>query len=237
MAEATKSERFEMRLDLNMIGRIDEWRSKQDGFPSRAEAIRHLANLGLERSGQPIFSDGEKMITLMLCDLLKSLNTEVGIEPDLVEEAIHGGHYWALPYQYPGIYHNHVDQNSTVKEALDILSLWDAIEFSYGRLSPDDKERIRKEAEPFGDDVKFLGFDGNHESEHLGVASFFVHKMGRFGIFNDGRSFNSHMPTLDSYRRMLSIFNPLKGKMFGTHLNADTIVQILKEWVHPDIRK
>jgi hypothetical protein len=36
-----------------MLGAIDEWRSSQDGELSRAEALRRLAQLGLEAAAKP----------------------------------------------------------------------------------------------------------------------------------------------------------------------------------------
>jgi hypothetical protein len=44
---AKKPERFEMRFDVNMIERIDDWRRKQPDLPSRTAAIRHLIEVGL----------------------------------------------------------------------------------------------------------------------------------------------------------------------------------------------
>jgi uncharacterized protein len=45
---AMKTERFEMRLDVESVERIDEWRRKEPDLPSRAEAIRRLVDLGLQ---------------------------------------------------------------------------------------------------------------------------------------------------------------------------------------------
>jgi metal-responsive CopG/Arc/MetJ family transcriptional regulator len=42
-----KTERFEMRLDLEMIERIDNWRRQQSDLPTRAEAIRRLIETAL----------------------------------------------------------------------------------------------------------------------------------------------------------------------------------------------
>ena len=47
-----KTERFEMRVQPELLRRIDKWRKKQSGEPSRAEAIRRLAHLGLVRPPQ-----------------------------------------------------------------------------------------------------------------------------------------------------------------------------------------
>jgi hypothetical protein len=53
---ADKAERFELRVEKQMLECIDEWRSNQIDLPSRAEAMRRLATLGLvERNGQQLF--------------------------------------------------------------------------------------------------------------------------------------------------------------------------------------
>ena len=42
-----KTERFEMRLDPEMIERIDRWRREQPDLPGRAEAMRRLVDKAL----------------------------------------------------------------------------------------------------------------------------------------------------------------------------------------------
>lgn len=44
-----KAERLEMRVSVEFLGKIDDWRRKQPDLPSRAEAIRQLVELGLIR--------------------------------------------------------------------------------------------------------------------------------------------------------------------------------------------
>jgi len=48
---AAKSERFELRLDEELMGRIDDWRRAERDAPTRAEAIRRLVSVGLEQGG------------------------------------------------------------------------------------------------------------------------------------------------------------------------------------------
>ncbi|HVJ33167.1 MAG TPA: ribbon-helix-helix domain-containing protein [Terriglobia bacterium] len=43
-----KTERFELRLEVETIGRVDEWRRAQSDNPSRSEAMRRLIETGLE---------------------------------------------------------------------------------------------------------------------------------------------------------------------------------------------
>ena len=45
---ALKTERFEMRIELEMLAKIDAWRRRQKDLPSRAEAVRRLIDQGLK---------------------------------------------------------------------------------------------------------------------------------------------------------------------------------------------
>jgi hypothetical protein len=50
--------------------------------------------------------------------------------------------------------------------------MWYFIESAYSKLSKKEKDRVEKEAYPFGKPVTFPGFDGNNESDYLGVARY-----------------------------------------------------------------
>jgi metal-responsive CopG/Arc/MetJ family transcriptional regulator len=47
-----KTKRFEMKLDPQMIARVDAWRRVQPDLPSRAEAIRRLVDFALDRKSK-----------------------------------------------------------------------------------------------------------------------------------------------------------------------------------------
>jgi hypothetical protein len=42
-----------MRLELEMIERIDDWRRRQSDLPTRAEAMRRLVERGLSAKTKP----------------------------------------------------------------------------------------------------------------------------------------------------------------------------------------
>lgn len=224
-----KTERFEMRLDSKTLERVDAWRARQTDLPSRAEAVRRLMESGLsEMERKPLkFSDGEKLITLMLCELYKRPKIDDKIDPLFVEEALRGGHYWGLEWQFPGIFHGDEDNKATVDEVVDILEAWWFLEQSYANLSKKDKDRVKKEAEPFGKRVVFPGFDGNYESKHLNIAHFLINELDRFVEFK-GRDLNSHAPLIDSYRLMVRAFESMKPNLGGGNwLSAGAIIKIL----------
>jgi uncharacterized protein YfbU (UPF0304 family) len=229
MGTATKTERFELRLDPGILESVDAWRGRQTDVPSRAEAVRRLIEAGLaEPKGKEIkFSDEGKLIALMLCDLFKHQKIKSDIDPDFLAAAIHHGSLWALGWQYPGIFHGHEDSTVTVTEVGDILDMWALLVSGAAHLSKKDKERVATEAGPFGKSVVFPGFDGNYESEHLGIAGFLINKMERFSILK-GRDLNSHCPLLGTYRRMFKAFEPMRATLVGQELDASRIIEILK---------
>jgi uncharacterized protein YfbU (UPF0304 family) len=232
------TERFEMRLAQSVLEEVDAWRTRQGDLPSRSEAVRRLVLAGLRETGedrQIHLSDGEKLTLIMLSQLFKHLEVESEIDPDFVEAAIDGGHYWGLEWQYPGVFHGHEDNRAVVSEVADVLEMWWALETGFARLSKKDKDRVAKEASPFGKHVVFDGFGGNFESEHLGVARFLINKLDRFSDFK-GRDLNAHLPMIDTYRRMLSVFMPIRRTLTGGSLDANQIIEIINTMMHPSRR-
>jgi len=235
------TERFEMRLGRSDVDELDVWRARQSDVPSRSEAVRRLMERGLAADGKQDkreirLLNGEKLMILMLCDLFKKLKLKCDIEPEFVEEVIYGGHYWALDWKYPGIFHGHEDSMVVLHETVNVLDMWSFLENGYAKLSKKQKDRVAAEAAPFGRHVVFQGFDGNGESEYIGIARFLVEQLDRFAKFT-GRELNAHMPTVEAHRRMLAVFEPIRRAMTGRDLNADEVIEILKAMLHPTRRK
>lgn len=226
------TERFEMRIDSDLIDRLDHWRAREDDTPSRAEAVRRLIEAGLAHDNKgriPYLSDGEKLIAMMLANTMGSMNIKNGVDYELVEKVIYGGHYWALGWEMPGIFHGHADKQSRVRFVVDVLDMWSLIEEGHESLIEEDKASLAKDADPFGTNVLFSGFDGNNESEHLGICRFLVEDMARFAKFKSGhRDLNSHSPKIESYSRMLQVFEPIRATLVGRKMTVDELTRVLK---------
>lgn len=226
------SERFEMRIDSDLVERLDQWRLAEDDTPSRAEAVRRLIEAGLAHDNKgrtPHLSDGEKLIAVMLGDLIKGLDVEVDTNVDLVQKVIYGGHYWALGWEMQGIFHGHADKQTRVRFVVDVLDMWSFMEEAFEGFSKADKTRLATEADPWGKHVEFPGFDGNNESEYLGIARFLTNDLERFSRFREGkrkRELNSHHPTLETYGKMLRVFEPIRKTLVGRGLTVDELVAI-----------
>ncbi|WP_404294196.1 YfbU family protein (plasmid) [Microvirga sp. RSM25] len=110
--------------------------------------------------------------------------------------------------------------------------MWMVLERSYNKLSEEEKKRIKVEAEPFGGDVRFGGFDANNE-RHFGVAQYLIQHLNRFDDFKD-RYLNSHSQVVDVYKRMNHVFEPIVQGLHGKNLDADQIIQVLKASRYPE---
>ena len=223
-----KSERFEMRLDRHILTRIDEWRDRQSGGVSRSEAIRRLIETALDAGerDQVRFSDGEKLMIAMMCDLFKQNGFKTDTDVDKISETIYGGHYWIPKWEMPGLFHDHADSPRAVRDVTDILDMWCFIEESWQVLDEDARAKVRTAVGRLGSDPKFAGFDGNNESEHMAIARTFVEKLDRWSEFK-GREFNSHFPTVDRYRRMADLFQPMRATLIGRKLSEKELIDLL----------
>jgi uncharacterized protein YfbU (UPF0304 family) len=181
-------------------------------------------------------SDGEKLILIMLSEIHEKLKIENGVDTKLVKEAIYSGNLWGLKSGLGGILNDYEATEEVRREAVDILDMWSFIERDYEQLSPADKERVEKEVGPLGKHVRFSGFDGNGESQYIGIARFLIEHLDSFQIFKD-RDLNAHMPTIEAHRRMLKVFEPLRRSLADARLSADNMVEILTARIHPENRK
>ncbi|HCG7195228.1 hypothetical protein HJ178_24240 [Vibrio parahaemolyticus] len=180
-------------------------------------------------------TDGEKLILLMLSELYDSVGVEGEIDPEFIRSSIFSENTWSIPWKYSGIPFEQQETPEIVKEVLDILEMWSVIEYSYSQLTDEQKAQVETDAHPFGKDPKFNGFDGNNESEYMGVASFLINDLDRFEEFK-GRYLNAHCPTLDTYYRMLPVFKEIQKNINFFPLNKDQIIQLLVEKIHPENR-
>ena len=227
---AQKLERFEMRIDEEQLARIDAWAAEQSDQPPRAEAVRRLVDLGLSAGSKRAvrFSDGEKMLMLMMRDLYKHLGLKDGeSDPEFLAQVIYGGHYWAPKWEMQSVFHDHVDDPADLKHVVDTLDMWTFIEEGFEKLTPAHKEQVAAEVGPRGAAVQFPGFDGNNESSQLSIAGFLIDDMRRFTRFK-GRDLNSHHPTYSRYGRMIELFTPMRATLIGHGLSTPQIITLMQ---------
>lgn len=181
-------------------------------------------------------SDGEKIIILMLTELYEKLGIDGEMDPDFLRTAIFNDKLWGIRWKYTGIPFCEAEDPAVVKEVVDVLELWSFLERAYADLSEDQKAELETLVPHFGKDPKFRGFDGNNESEYMGTALFLVNELERFEEFK-GRDFNCHHPSIEMYRRMLAVFNPIRKNLGFRSMSLHELASILNSQMHPSARE
>lgn len=147
-------------------------------------------------------SDGEKLIALMLADIMEAGRVKGDIDPSFVKTAIAGDDLWALRWKYDALFHNEGPSDAVVDETAKIMTMCRVLENSIAELDPAERDTI-----PARQRRVFVGFDGNEEP-HFGVATMLVKELDRFTEWAD-RPLNAHSRTIDKYRRMKAVYDRL----------------------------
>lgn len=178
----------------------------------------------------------ERLTTLLICDLYREPDDRQ-FDPEIIEEAIFGGHEWALPWLYSQLEAGPAKVPAMASEVMDVLEMWTDVEDSIAALGDAERAELIGGAE--GVWAKFPGFDGNGEHRERSTALFLI-KTGRWERFA-GRELNSHMPVRAIYGRMLDAYRPIKARVLEGGawgpLSADQIRSILREVVWPGDRE
>ncbi|MBB2158394.1 hypothetical protein HLH33_19220 [Gluconacetobacter diazotrophicus] len=200
---ASKSERIELRLDEGFLSRIDDWRNSQTGQPSRSEAIRTLADIGLQAKDttRVKFSDGEKFISAMLADWFQSQDERNCFAPNPIISSIRDGNYWALEEKFKGIFNDNYCEPQVGFEASQILEMCENIELRIERLGEEERNIVKYKFLNGREDV-FVGFSLIQEESYKNAVKQLLLSSTRFDRFKSRRLNDSAAGRLEIYRRM-----------------------------------
>ena len=102
------------------------------------------------------------------------------------------------------------------QEVINILAMFSVLARTYKSLP--------NTADTDESSIRFPGFDENTEGKQIRYARYFCRSgSGNFTDLDRPDDFNSHMPTLDSYRRMLAAWSATESKY---KLSKDDIIRI-----------
>ncbi|MEZ8823040.1 YfbU family protein [Vibrio amylolyticus] len=102
------------------------------------------------------------------------------------------------------------------RQIIDILEMYHAMQESHKMLKEDEQSEVDKRR------LQFLGFDIARESQLVNYVRFLVDSEGLYPQFDKAdHHFNSQMPMLDKYRRMLVTWRacPRQYHLCATELN------------------
>ncbi len=104
------------------------------------------------------------------------------------------------------------------REILAIMEMYYALQESNKMLTQEEKEKVDQRR------LNFLGFDIDTESQHVHYVRFSIESEGLYTHFDkNNHHFNSQVPMLDKYRRMLTSWKSCPRQY---HLSASEFNQI-----------
>jgi uncharacterized protein YfbU (UPF0304 family) len=167
-------------------------------------------------------SDTERLILANQYEILAALKKDESLER--LAENLRDGHEWLYSQGFDWFSENLPAEDA--EHVLWILGIYGDMKASFEALS--DKTGIDPRL------LAFPGFDGNNESELLHFAGA-LRKSERFVETIGPNAKNSHMPTTDTYRRMIAKWRELGEPNYP--YSREQIVAILDARIHPDNRK
>lgn len=177
------------------------------------------------------FTPEQRLIIGLLCDIHQKLEIKNSFDPELITDAIHSGNEWAIDLQY-GEYLGSEIKDPRFKFISDVMNMCSIVEFSYTQLN-DEEMALVAAGTRYDPTNVFFGFDGNNESAYMSAARFYVTRTDRFAEFT-ARDFNSHVPSVHAYERMLRVFNEVHDPIHGNvWLDAHQIISVMNGRAHP----
>lgn len=165
-------------------------------------------------------TDGERLIALMLAEIMDKVGANSEIDPNLLKQFLWNKDDWAIGRKYHWLFGESGDSESDVKETTNILWMWGIIESRIAELEGDEADAAKD-----WQTKSFRGFDANH-NDHHGIAHTIINDLGEFDSFKD-RNLDSHSQAdLPRYRIMLAMFEEMLSKNDGNQLSFEQLEQL-----------
>lgn len=180
----------------------------------------------MSNQNKPIeMTDAQKLIVALLIDNSRPVDQRQ-YDYELIESALFGGNSWAVRRKYSGIFIDEDPDPQIVKEVADAFMMWSFVENAVGNFSATQKTEYESLVGEHDQDPKYLGYDGNNETDHYSATEMMVESLDKFGEFF-GREHNSHLPTAQTYRQMVHEFKRVDLGHGGRTLTPSEVAGIV----------
>ena len=167
-----KENRVELRINNELLERIDNWRKKNGDLDiSRSDAIRSMIKSCCYDFK---LSEQQRIFMLLILADLKGNSSENAVigkkDIDIAIKAILEGHDWALKEIWDGCLVE-PDNPDDVRFVYDVLDMFRVLTFS-NKVLGDDKL--------LSDNLNFKGFDSNEESKLCSITFFILEHLDKY---------------------------------------------------------
>jgi len=171
----------------------------------------------------PDLTDTERLILANQYEILAKLDPSEGDYYTQLAKNLRAGHKWLYSTAFESI--SRVVDDDTHEFVYTILRIYDDLKSSFAELEDNTGIEARM--------VEWPGFDGNSETELLSLTDALI-AAGQFTSVLGTSAKNSHLPTVDTYRRMITRWHEMGSPHYP--YSKDQIQDILAARRHPDSR-
>jgi uncharacterized protein len=165
----------------------------------------------------------ERLLVLRQLEILAEMKPDESDDFETMMDILTYGYEW----HYDDIAADVFDDRYTMTRdqsiiVVDILDMHRTLKYTYRDLKDNSGIESWK--------LDFIGFDGNNETRYMAYARFLIEKQRKFeDVISQESSdkFNSHVPMMDSYKKMLEEWNRSPNKY---KLTKSDIIRILSAW-------
>lgn len=149
---------------------------------------------------------GEKLLALLLCDLLRAPQERSEIKPDFVARAVDSGNLWALKWSYSAILYSNDIPEAVASQAMEHMRTCLVLEQAWARFPDDARAYLCRRFRHLDEAGHvFVGYDEGTELAFATASDFMINEMGLFQEFAGREQLHaerSRGPRVESYKLM-----------------------------------
>jgi hypothetical protein len=219
--------RIEIAAGEALLEKLDAWRGERAAKLSREQAVLDLVERGLSDVHRVQISDGEKLIVLLLTAMSKGSGRQL-IDADIIRNAVRGGHYWALDWQYPALFNRHHSDRTQADFVCRTLEMWIRIEASYARLSAGDRQTFA-ERSGLTAPLEFPGWHAESDVVSMQIAHFITADLKLYSQLKGRSGRNCRAPAAKIYERMLARFDDMRHAPADQPIGVEELAVLVRE--------
>ena len=240
--------RLELRIDSELLDRVDLWKASRTDVTNRSEAIRKLIEIGLQgiqRDDEEVYlTKGEELILRMLAqrwcdDDGDPVEPSFEMNPKVLFNALVKGQHWAINYgPIKPFWNDGIPSKNEVNFVFKTMFLWSYM-IRVFEAAPEELKDLFTQKTGWTY-LKFPGFHIEAEGKYYESMSFIIdNDIDGYGwMLEKYKSYEylSHTLNANAYQKMLAKFSQLKNPWTNDEDAIKLVIQlvlIFKSYVKP----
>lgn len=191
-----------------------------------AQLVEELIYKSLSNSRPLDISDGELLILNSIEGISTAVKSTRSNDDTMLLEGLAAGHSWAVKRKFEWVLHDHYYSDQEYKLTTSILDMFRGLKDATNQMSKEDLDMLDKFDTDWEEATTFSGFDGNNEGAYYSIAQYAIENMGLWKELKRN-DYNTHHPTLERYKAMLSKFAVHRAGSNVYPISASSVIDVI----------